>query len=57
MDLLATVNTSYRLTIYRSTWVDEKFVLQKIWSINSTLCQTSIEWRPDGIIFFKKNKN
>jgi len=50
MDLLATVNSSYRLTIYRSTWVDEKFVLQKIWSINSTLCQTSIEWRPDGKI-------
>ncbi|ORX86849.1 hypothetical protein BCR32DRAFT_264741, partial [Anaeromyces robustus] len=50
MDLLAIINNSYKLTIYRSTWVEEKFVLQKVWSINSTLCQTSIEWRPDGKI-------
>jgi len=53
MDLLAIINTSYKLTVYRSTWVEDKFVLQKIWAINSTLCQTSIEWRPDGKQFFK----
>jgi WD40 repeat protein len=50
MDLLAIINNSYKLTIYRSTWVEDKFVLQKVWSINSTICQSSIEWRPDGKI-------
>ncbi|ORX47576.1 hypothetical protein BCR36DRAFT_330321 [Piromyces finnis] len=50
MDLLAIVNSSYKLTVYRTTWIEDKFVLQKIWAINSTLCQTSIEWRPDGKI-------
>jgi len=56
MDLLAIINTNYKLTIYRSTWIEEKFVLQKVWSINSTLRQTSIEWRPDGIKIYNYNK-